>query len=115
MDVSEEQLLVAVLPLTKKAGKRREVFPFEVRLPAKTAGNKLDSIIMPQQIRTISKTRLMRAVRRMIVRGALAVIFIAASAAAQTINIWPGVAPGSEKWTQKEMTIPNTPVGTVAR
>lgn len=51
--------------------------------------------------------------RRMILRGALAVIFVAASAPAQTINIWPGVAPGSEHWTQKEMTIPNTPVGTV--
>jgi acetyl esterase/lipase len=33
--------------------------------------------------------------------------------AAQTINIWPGVAPGSEHWRQKEVTIENTPVGTV--
>lgn len=32
---------------------------------------------------------------------------------AQVINIWPGVAPGSEHWNQKEVTIPNTPVGTV--
>jgi acetyl esterase/lipase len=40
-------------------------------------------------------------------------MLLAASASAQTINIWPGVAPGSERWTQKEMTIPNTPVGTV--
>lgn len=32
---------------------------------------------------------------------------------AQTINIWPGVAPGSESWTQKEVTYTNTPVGTV--
>ena len=31
----------------------------------------------------------------------------------QTVNIWPGVAPGSEHWTQKELTIPNTPLGTV--
>ena len=32
---------------------------------------------------------------------------------AQTVNIWPGVAPGSEHWTQQERVIENTPVGTV--
>src|SRR3979409_1125182 len=32
---------------------------------------------------------------------------------AQTVNVWPGVAPGSESWKQKEITIENTPVGTV--
>jgi acetyl esterase/lipase len=32
---------------------------------------------------------------------------------AQTVNIWPGVAPGSEHWTQQEKTYENTPVGTV--
>ena len=32
---------------------------------------------------------------------------------AQTVRIWPGVAPGSERWTQKEVTIEHTPVGTV--
>ena len=32
---------------------------------------------------------------------------------AQTINIWPGVAPGSENWTQQEHVYKNTPVGTV--
>lgn len=36
-----------------------------------------------------------------------------AAARAQTVRIWPGVAPGSERWTQKEVTIENTPVGTV--
>lgn len=30
-----------------------------------------------------------------------------------TFNIWPGIAPGSENWKQKEQTIKNTPVGTV--
>ncbi|MGN6531991.1 MAG: alpha/beta hydrolase [Ginsengibacter sp.] len=30
-----------------------------------------------------------------------------------TFNIWPGIAPGSESWKQKEQTIKNTPVGTV--
>jgi acetyl esterase/lipase len=32
---------------------------------------------------------------------------------AQAVNIWPDAAPGSERWTQKERTIENTPVGTV--
>jgi acetyl esterase/lipase len=32
---------------------------------------------------------------------------------AQTVNVWPGVPPGSESWKQKEITIENTPVGTV--
>jgi acetyl esterase/lipase len=40
-------------------------------------------------------------------------IFVAGSVQAQTVNIWPGVAPGSEHWSQKERTIENTPVGTV--
>ncbi len=31
----------------------------------------------------------------------------------QTVNIWPGVAPGSETWTQKEKIEKNTPIGTV--
>lgn len=31
----------------------------------------------------------------------------------QTVNLWPGAAPGSENWTQKEQTIEDTPVGTV--
>lgn len=52
--------VVTVLPLTKRAGKQRQVYPFEVELPAGTAGNPLDSIIMPQQIRTIAKQRLLR-------------------------------------------------------
>src|SRR6476661_9112014 len=36
------------------------------------------------------------------------------SVEAQTVTrVWPGVAPGSEHWTQKERVIENTPVGTV--
>jgi acetyl esterase/lipase len=38
---------------------------------------------------------------------------LAVSARAQTVNVWPGAAPGSERWTQKERTVENTPVGTV--
>jgi acetyl esterase/lipase len=37
----------------------------------------------------------------------------ASIARAQTVNLWPSVAPGSESWKQKEITIDNTPVGTV--
>jgi acetyl esterase/lipase len=45
---------------------------------------------------------------------AIALTFLAAcSASAQVVNLWPGVAPGSEKWTHKERTVENTPVGTV--
>lgn len=29
------------------------------------------------------------------------------------MDLWPGKAPGSENWTQKEQTYENTPVGTV--
>lgn len=33
--------------------------------------------------------------------------------AQQTVNIWPGVAPGSETWTHKEFEVKDTPLGTV--
>src|SRR5499426_2269277 len=46
--------------------------------------------------------------------GAIAfTILMACYADAQVVNIWPGVAPGSENWTQKERTAENTPIGTV--
>jgi acetyl esterase/lipase len=32
---------------------------------------------------------------------------------AQVLNVWPGVAPGSEAWAQKEWKVENTPLGTV--
>jgi hypothetical protein len=32
---------------------------------------------------------------------------------AQTVNVWPGAAPGSETWSQKEWSTENTPLGTV--
>src|SRR5260370_8321480 len=32
---------------------------------------------------------------------------------AQTLNVWSGVAPGSEQWTQKERIVEHTPLGTV--
>src|SRR5262249_48191951 len=33
------------------------------------------------------------------------VFLVACLAAAQTVNLWPGAAPGSEHWTQKEKTV----------
>ncbi|HYP02661.1 MAG TPA: alpha/beta hydrolase [Pyrinomonadaceae bacterium] len=46
---------------------------------------------------------------------AMAFTFLMACSAyaQQVVNIWPGAAPGSEHWTQKERIIENTPVGTV--
>ena len=51
--------VVTVLPLTKTDGKKRRVYPFEIVMPGHLAGNPLESIIMPEQIRTISKNRLL--------------------------------------------------------
>ncbi len=46
--------------------------------------------------------------------GAIAFTFLmACSADSQVVNIWPGTAPGSEKWSYKERTAENTPIGTV--
>jgi acetyl esterase/lipase len=36
-----------------------------------------------------------------------------AHAQIQTLNFWPGVAPGSEHWTQKEFMATDTPIGAV--
>ncbi len=57
--------------------------------------------------------------RRMKLLSAAGIVFAACSAHAQiaqvqpVVSIWPGAAPGSEHWTQKERKIENTPVGTV--
>jgi acetyl esterase/lipase len=45
--------------------------------------------------------------------GAAAAAFVASEGRAQVVDVWPGPAPGSERWTQKERTIEHTPVGTV--
>jgi acetyl esterase/lipase len=51
--------------------------------------------------------------RRMLLVSMVGMALAAGSAHAQVVNIWPGVAPGSERWTQKERRIENTPLGTV--
>jgi len=51
--------VVTVLSATKLEGKQRRVYPFEVQLPAGTLTPEHASIVMPQQIRSISKKRLL--------------------------------------------------------
>jgi acetyl esterase/lipase len=50
---------------------------------------------------------------RVLWAGVFGAAITVSTAPAQTVNIWPGVAPGSEHWTQQERVIENTPVGTV--
>jgi acyl-CoA synthetase (AMP-forming)/AMP-acid ligase II len=40
-------------------------------------------------------------------------LLIALSACAQTVNLWPTIAPGSEAWKQKERVEANTLLGAV--
>ena len=51
--------LVTVVSLTKLEGKKRRVYPFEVLLPKGLVTPEHESIVMPQQVRTISKMRLL--------------------------------------------------------
>jgi mRNA interferase MazF len=51
--------VVTVLSLTKLEGNERKVYPFEVVLPKGTITPEWSSIVMPQQIRAISKKRLL--------------------------------------------------------
>lgn len=55
--------VVTVVPATKREGKQRKVYPFEVVLPAGAITPGHASIVMPQQIRTISKRRLLEKVK----------------------------------------------------
>jgi mRNA interferase MazF len=50
--------VVTVVPMTKREGKKRRVYPFEVLAPD-VIGTGRESILMPQQVRTISKFRLL--------------------------------------------------------
>jgi mRNA interferase MazF len=51
--------LVTILPLTKLEGKKRKVYAHEVLLEEEVVNTGFASIVMPQQIRTISKDRLL--------------------------------------------------------
>jgi mRNA interferase MazF len=51
---------VTIVPLTKLEGKGRSPAFFEVELPQGTVPNGLTSLALPHQIRSISKTRLLK-------------------------------------------------------
>jgi len=51
--------VVTVVSVTKLEGQKRKVYPFEVVLPAGTITTRHASIVMPQQIRSISRMRLL--------------------------------------------------------
>lgn len=51
--------VVTIVPLTRQAGKTRRVYPYEVLLPERVAGNPVASILMPHHIRTVSRDRLL--------------------------------------------------------
>jgi mRNA interferase MazF len=51
--------VVTIVPLTKRKDKRRRAYEFEVLLPAEVVGTGFESIVMPHQIRTVSKLRLL--------------------------------------------------------
>ncbi len=40
-------------------------------------------------------------------------LLTACATQSQTVNLWPGVAPGSENWNYKEVIAKETPIGTV--
>lgn len=44
-----------------------------------------------------------------------AFLFVAAAAGAQTVNVWPGVAPGSETWTYVEKVVTGGRDGTIVQ
>lgn len=52
--------MATVVPLTKREGKRRRVYAFEVAIPPGAAGNELESIAMPHQMRTVAHARILR-------------------------------------------------------
>ena len=44
---------------------------------------------------------------------AAAIAVALAAAQPPTVDVWPGIAPGSEHWTQQEKKVEGTPLGTV--
>jgi acetyl esterase/lipase len=51
--------------------------------------------------------------RRTLLPALFGVMVMVRAAPAQTVNLWPGTAPGSEHWQQKERVIDDTPIGRV--
>lgn len=61
---NETSGLLTVLPVTSMK-ERRQPQRWEILLPSAAAGNPLDSIIMPQQMRTVSAARVRRVFGRL--------------------------------------------------
>lgn len=59
------------------------------------------------------RLKLDRIMRRTILSMVVGTLVAVGSGEAQTVNLWPGTAPGSEHWMQKERVVENTPIGTV--
>jgi mRNA interferase MazF len=57
--VNKSLSVITVVSVTKLEAKKRKPYTFEVLLPKGTVTNKYASIVMPQQIRAISKSRLL--------------------------------------------------------
>ncbi|MGI8508726.1 MAG: type II toxin-antitoxin system PemK/MazF family toxin [Gemmatimonadaceae bacterium] len=57
--------IVTIVPLTKTAGKKRKIYPFEVVIPPDLLGNLVESVVMPYQIRTIDRARLLEPLGRL--------------------------------------------------
>lgn len=57
--------VVTIVSATKAEGKKRQPYPFEVLLPAGTITPSHATIVMPHQIRTISKMRLLEPIGRL--------------------------------------------------
>ena len=57
--------VVTIVPMTKREGKKRRVYPFEVLAP-NVVGTRYESILMPQQVRTISKRRLLERIGELV-------------------------------------------------
>ena len=61
----------------------------------------------------VASNTLMRSATFGIARAIALTFVVVFFSHAQTLKIWPGVAPGSETWTQQERVEKNTPLGTV--
>jgi hypothetical protein len=51
--------------------------------------------------------------KNLLTAGAAMFTFLIPSAYSQTVNLWPGAAPGSEGWEHSESTVEDTSIGTV--
>ena len=63
-NVQQRFTVYTVVPATKLEGKNRQVYPFEVVLPKGAITAEYASIVMPQQVRSIDKVRLLERIGR---------------------------------------------------